>query len=887
MPVLNSVIAETMPSERPSFMREGAHNFSTSPTPITPNVAARPVSLSDTPVRQSGSSNQTAEKSVKGAGFFDILISVSLFAIFFGLPIFFTGLTFQGIAFEKQMYFYVWLLIGIVAWASKGVVTGEMHIRRTALDIFILLFLVVYGVSAVLSVDRWHSFWGFFGDPSRGMISLLALTLAYYFIMSHFTMKRFFLMFGGFLAAGFLVVAWSILGVSGISFLPIAMQSYAPLSLIGTVSTLGIFISVLVPLFITALYLIWKNTSMKTGLRYGLLGFVGLGLVGTLYLMLALYPCLLDTSKSSLSWMVPLGGISFFLVYILAQIVRPPEQLTWVPMLVFVTMLSFLMIGSNSLLRATLPVEVSPNQRLSFQVAKESLKENFFLGVGPANYGYAFSQYRPDEYNNGPLYSVRFYQGTGVFFEALTTVGLIGTVLFLIVWLSYLSMGTYLLSSDKEKNKYLSLGLWTGSVMFFIAAFTAPLNGTLILIGVLISTLALALLLKESHSEERYYSLSFKASPKYALALAFIFMLVSAGVAFLFVFIGKVYLADIAVGTAARLSAEAPQKESLALIGGAITKYPQEGRYYTRLGQEQLSLLLDVEVRKSEDDQDKDVNSALYQQAVASIKEAVRRMPNDVLAIETLGLAKENGVPYVTDADAAVLLSDGFDSYRRASELEPTNPLLIIKQGQMKRLLADAKDPKVDAAEQGALYDEAKGLFVKAVDKKSNLAAAYYNLALTEARLKNMDGAIKSITSAMQYDRNNPNFKYNLGIFYQVRDKGNDKELAETAFKDILKDNEKLIDVRLSLGLLYESWNKRDQALEQYRKILEFLPADGNEMIRSTRGQVEKLISTLQSGKSNLTNGSAAEIVQPTTLSPSLPQASVEPNASPLTGPTP
>jgi hypothetical protein len=75
-------------------------------------------------------------------------------------------------------------------------------------------------------------------------------------------------------------------------------------------------------------------------------------------------------------------------------------------------------------------------------------------------------------------------------------------------------------------------------------------------------------------------------------------------------------------------------------------------------------------------------------------------MPNDVLAIETLGLAKENGVPYVTDADAAVLLTDGFEAYKRASELEPTNPLLIIKQGQMKRLLADAKDPKADAAEQ-------------------------------------------------------------------------------------------------------------------------------------------------------------------------------------------
>ena len=203
-------------------MREGAHNFSASPTPIIPNTA-RPVSLSDTPIRQESSSGQVSAKSVKGAGFFDALITVSLFAIFFGLPIFFTGLTFQGIAFEKQMYFYVWLLIGIVAWASKGVVTGEMHIRRTALDIFILLFLAVYGVSAILSVDRWHSFWGFFGDPSRGFLSLVALALAYYFIMSHFTMKRFFLMFGGFLAAGFLVVAWSILGVSGVSFLPVAV----------------------------------------------------------------------------------------------------------------------------------------------------------------------------------------------------------------------------------------------------------------------------------------------------------------------------------------------------------------------------------------------------------------------------------------------------------------------------------------------------------------------------------------------------------------------------------------------------------------------------------------------------------------------------------------
>lgn len=874
-----------MSLESPSSLKRGTHNFSDARHVSDPVVVQSAVFSHASSARKEPAG---FVQSAKNSGFFDVLISVALFALFFGLPLFFTGFTFQGISFEKQMYFYVWLLVGIVAWVSKGVVTGEMHIRRTSLDIFILLFLLVYGVSAFLSVDRWHSFWGFFGDPSRGFVSMLALALAYFFIMSHFTMQRFFLMFVGILASGFLVVVWSVLGISGIKFIPTMMEQYAPLSLFGTVWALGIFVSLLVPFFITALYWVWSRTTMPSAFRSLFLVFIGLGLTGALYLILALYPFLFNPQES-LSWMVPLGGIAFFLVYILAQVVRPPAQLTWVPMLVFVAILSFLMIGSNPLLRATLPVEVAPSQRLSFQIAKESLQESFFFGVGPSNYGYAFSQYRPRELNDDPVfYSVRFFQGTGVFFEALTTIGFVGTILLLISWFSHLSMGLYLLSNEKEKNKYLSLGMWTASIMFFIAAFTVPINGALLLVGTLYSILALALLLEESGSERHFYSLSLKASPKYALALAFAFMVVSAGVAFLFVFIGKVYLADMAVGKAARLSADGPKRESIDLIKGAISKYPQEGRYYTRLGQEQLGLLLGVEVRKPESDQDKDQNSDLYRQAIANVSAATRRMPNDVLSIETLGLANENGVSYVTSADAEQLLAGAFDAYKRAAELEPTSPLLLIKQGQMKRLMADAMNSKSASAAQQALYEEAKGYFVRATEEKPNLSAAFYNLSITEARLRDIDGAIRSISLALKYDSKNANFKYNLGIFHQVRDKAGDHELAEKYFQEVLGENEKLVDVRLSLGLLYEAWDKPDKALEQYRKILDFLPADGNATIQSTRQQIGKFIATLQSGKSNIANASVADIVQPSApVSPPVtPQVPSEPNASPLLEPT-
>lgn len=865
-------------TEKPSFLRMGGgHNFSggSNPVPTTP-ITPRSMPQSEPVARREEAGS--VKRASKSAQAFDVLISLSLFALFFGLPIFFTGFTFQGIVFEKQIYFYFWLLVGIVSWASKSVITGEMHIRRTPIDIFVLLFLVAYALSAFFSVDRWHSFWGFFGDPSRGLISVTALILSYYLLMSHFTMKRFYIMFGGFLASGFIVVLWSFLALSKIKFLPESLEQYAPLSLIGTVSTLGIFLTILIPLFITALYLVWNQVTMKQSTKYTLFSILGLGLVGALYLMLALFPFLLDT-KDSLAWMVPLGGIAFFLVYILAQIVRPPEQLTWVPMLVFVTVLAFLMIGANSLVRATLPVEVSLNQRLSFQVAEETLKSNhFFLGVGPANYGYAFSMFRPDEYNNSPLYSLRFYQGTGMFFESLSTIGMIGTVLLLVVWLSFLSIGLYLLSSEKEKNKYLSLGLWTTSVMMFIAAFTAPINGTLLIIGVLLSALALALLFKESGTEERYYSLSLKASPKYALALAFVFMLVSAGVAFLFVFIGKAYMADAAVGEAARLSADGPKKESVALLSSALSKNPEEGRYYTRLGQEFLGLA-NIEARKPESERNAVELEQDLRNAVTLATQGKTRMPNDVLAIESLALVYENGSLYASDA-----LEKAYEYYARASELEPTNPILLVKQGQVKRTLADQK--KEGDTDKEQLYRDSEKYLKMAVEKKGDLSAALYNLSVTQSRLKDTEGAIESVSDALRYDRNNINFKFNLGVLYQIRDKEGDKERAEALFKDVLKTNEKLIDVRLSLGLLYEAWNKRDQALEEYRKILSYLPEDGSENIQSTRKQVDQFIENLRTGKGNIAKNAPAEAVQPTNIAPTpVLEAPVKPNDSPVTNP--
>jgi tetratricopeptide (TPR) repeat protein len=852
-----------MQSEKPSFARFGGSTNFSAPT--------------GTPVQATPASQQSVSqgaKPSKAAAMFDALVTISLTALFFGLPLFFTGLTLQGAAFDKQIYFYFWVLVGIVSWVSKGVISGEMKIRKTPLDIPIALFTLFYIVTTFFSVDRWHSFWGFFGDPSRGLVSVIALALAYYLVMSHFNARRFVWMAGSFLVSGFVVVVWSLLVIMKVRFLPQAFEQYAPMSLIGNITSLSVFLAALVPLFITAIFFLWKDDQFGKNLKMTLTTLAFLGLAADLFILLALY--------AFVPWVVVLGGLALFLVYILAQIVRPVEQWTWVPMLVFVLVLAFLMIGQNSLVRAQLPVEVTPNVTLSWHIAKESLKEHFLTGVGPAQYGYAFSMFRPQEYNMNALYTMRFYQGTGILFEALATIGAVGTVLLLVLWLSFLSVTLYLLTHEKQRNKIISLGLSSASLALLIAAFVTVINGPLLLIGTLLASLSLAVLLWESGSEERYLQLSFKAAPKFALALAFIFMVVSAGVAFLFVFVGKVFVADAYAGKAVRMAAEQPSQETAKLLVKAAQTYPQEGRYYTRLGQEYMALA-NAEFAKKESDRDLANVEFYVREAVAASEFGRKVMPNDVMAAESLALVYENSSLYAKDA-----LPKAAELYGRSRELEPHNPIYLVKLAQTKKAAADAI--KDETPERTALYTEAKDLFEQAVSEKGNLAPAYYGLAIVYSSLKNTDKAIENATQAAGLAKDNLNYRFNLGALYQLRDGEGDAAKAEGLFKDILEKNPKLIDVRLSLGILYEKQNKKDAAIKQYEEILALFPADAEGGVKDTRDQVEKLIANVKSGVGNLKK--AAETVAPlvgeqTPAGPSAettpaPVAPADPNASPL-----
>ena len=811
----------------------------------------------------------------------DKIIGASLFMLIFGLPLFFTGVTSQGIIFEKQIYFYFWLLLALISWSAKGVINEEMDIRRTPLDIPIVGFWLVYLLAAFFSVDRWHSFWGAFGDPSRGFMSVTAFIIAFYLIISNFNQKRLKLFLTALISSGAILSLWTLALFFNVPFTGFSLGSmfstgvaqFIPLSLMGSIGGLGVFFSVMIILLSTVILKVAENEDMSRGKRKALLGFLSFILAVDLFLILNISGYML--------WAGLFTGVVVFLVYILSKIVRPQKDWVWLPMVLFVLIMIIKMIGSVSLIsnKINLPAEVNADSfnngyGVSRSIATGSLKNNFFLGSGPATYGYDFSLYRPKSFNDSMFYSLRFSQGSGIFFEAISTIGGLGTILLVILVLSYLSVSIYLISRDKEKNKLYSLGVFSASIIALTDIFTTKLEGSVLFFAAILAIVSLAIILYESEATPRYLALSLKASPKFALALAFIFMLISAGVAFLFVFLGKIYVADVYAGSASRISNQ-DQEGAIMKMGKAINLNSREGLYYTKASVYYM-MLANKEALKAEGDRNVDNIKQYINYSVVAAAKGVELSGSNIETVEALAQIYENSGIYVADS-----LKLAEDTYNKALALDPHNPNYFLKLGQIK--IADGATQKDESAKK-ALFGEAENYFQKSIDEKNNFAAGYYQLSLIKDALSETDSAIDNALKAAQLEPKNSDYLISLANMYRLRAKNDDLKTAEEVFKIALGVNDKDINAHFNLGLAYEKDKNRDGAKAEYQKVINLLSGDN---VADAKKQLEKMISNIDKGVENtpenlgLTAPAAATSNTPaSSTTPSAPSTTTAPPAT-------
>lgn len=783
-------------------------------------------------------------KSEKTINILDKVIAVCVFMLFFGLPLFFLNITYQGVAFEKQYYFYFWTFLGIVSMIAQGMLGGKIEIRRTTLDIPLGIFWIVCVLASVFSVDKHHSVFGFFGNPVSGLVSITALILAYFLIVSYVNRKRSLLMWWAVVFSGSIVVLWSFLVT--MRLVPVVLLKYITPSLMGSFTGLAIFLGMMLPIFIISFTLLEQS---ERNLRKRLL-------TAFLFVITLLTTFTMSVLFDYVQWLFVLAAIGLLLVFTMSRLVKVSQKTTAMTIVVFLIMFFFWMWGQPIAKRTLVQPEVFMNHSLSFDIAKEAIKNKPLLGSGLGTYGYDFSLYRPADLNQTGRYDIRFYSDRGAFFESFSTIGLAGVIALTIVVLTYVSTTIHaFIRSEDDDIKTISLGLFTASFIALIFGLLVSVDGVIILYGVLIAALTTGLL-RSSLQDDNKLSLSMTASPQYALSFAFLSILVAVGVIFGFVTLGKMFVADVHAGNALRARVTGDFMKSTNLFDKATMLNGQEGRYYTVISQYALDLA-NIELAKQEGERNDDMVKTYVDIANGTAAAGKELMPNDVLANEIKGFVHENSGAFGVALDA----------YERASDLEPQNPYFDIAIGKLK--LVEVQSKGEDAVEEKtALINEAKTYFEAAKEKTtfkyngvdaSLFAPAHYYISVVEEALGNVDESINAMATALQVTQiagsnsqqslsRQINYGFNLARLLQVRGTEADMANAERLLLEIIGVNDQEVNSHLSLGLLYERQGKRDEAVSEYKKIIAILPEEDEK----ARENIQNLVDTVEQGGSNI-----------------------------------
>ncbi len=697
----------------------------------------------------------------------DNLIYGIIALIFFLSPIFFTGLVTQGVGFEKMALFYFLVLLGSVVWVAKGVFKGELNIKRTPLDIPILVAVVLFVISTILSISQKDSLIGAYGNPAKGLVAFLVFVMFYYLLINNIDIKRAKMYFGSLVGSLSLLAIFSFLQLRGIFILPLLFTKNISFNPMGSLSSLTMALAVSLPLLtvISAQFRQVFSSMNKT-----------LVLIFKIFLLIALFLTMVVLAMLNVFtfWLVIIISSVIVLIFFLAKIIEISTANLIIPLAVFFAGIIFFVLGNFNLLNINLPTEISLSRGASWDIARESLKDNPIFGSGPATFYYDFSKHKSIAFNGSPLWNVRFDSASGSLFELLATVGVFGTLALIVLVLIIFSLS--FLTLIKTKNKSLNplmLGLFASFIVALILSLMFAQNNSMILLNVIIGSLTIATALIIYPEKFQTICLSFRAAPKYALALSTISLTVFAGVVVLFTLGLKMYLADMQAKQAL-LSASVDNK--INNLNKAVSLAPYQDKYYLSLANNYMTKANRAVVNKKDVS---DINAKLSL-SIENGKKAVELAPSSASNNESLALIYENASFYTRGA-----LEWAENLYNTVIKLEPTNPTPYMRIA----LINMARANKETNAEEKKFYiNEAVSYYDKAIAKKFDLAAAHYGKAVAYEKLDNIDSSIEEMKKVNLIAGKNIDYRFELGRLLFNRGIAS-AGIKQTASADITKQD--------------------------------------------------------------------------------------------------
>lgn len=117
-------------------------------------------------------------------------IEYSFYALFFLVPLVFSGDTSELFELNKMWLTFGLTIIIATAWITKMIVQRRIAIQRTPLDILLLLFLASQIISSIFSLDQQVSWWGYYSRFNGGLASTICYIILYYAFVSNLQIKH-------------------------------------------------------------------------------------------------------------------------------------------------------------------------------------------------------------------------------------------------------------------------------------------------------------------------------------------------------------------------------------------------------------------------------------------------------------------------------------------------------------------------------------------------------------------------------------------------------------------------------------------------------------------------------------------------------------------------
>lgn len=366
-----------------------------------------------------------------------------------------------------------------------------------------------------------------------------------------------------------------------------------------------------------------------------------------------------------------------------------------------------------------------PSFKVSLNIATNVLKQNPILGIGSSNYLEGFNKYRPIDYNKTNIWSNKFTQGSSFLITNLTETGIFGSALFLTL-IAFFVKFTVTEVKNRRKVGWGLIGLL--DLLSIALSFTTLIIFPSFPIQIFTLFLILGII---SESKRHEYIMPTKIASLFILLPLFVLIsLISYNIYVL-------GYAEYNFQKSLKTVKNGKAKETYNLLQKAISLNSKVDRYHQVLSSVNFAIANSLSQKKEITDNEKNQITLLVQESINEAKAAVALNNKKSENWEFLGRTYHLLIPFAKGSDQFAI-----NSYKEAVALDPINPSLRIKLGEVYMLQKD--------------YKNAIETFKLAVLAKDDHPNAHFNLSLAYKESGDTNNAKIELNKTLSLLPNNP-----------------------------------------------------------------------------------------------------------------------------------